>query len=174
MPVAITEIHPAPEESPDALNSEWFVVENGGATPFQAKGCSVAISMRGGRPREVDKLNPGFVLQPGQKVRVVVGSPATKAHGAPPDAVAGGLPNYYLLRRGTMLAGSGSTVYLILRNHEICHATWEGDGHTESVPAAGAEASTAAPATIPASARPEPAKKPEPTGPAVRPKKGKA
>jgi len=49
MALKIVEIHPAVE--PDALNSEWFVLENTGENPFQTKNCTLSVSRRGSKKR---------------------------------------------------------------------------------------------------------------------------
>jgi hypothetical protein len=133
MSLAITEIHATPPGADQALSSEWFVVENRGTAPFAAKGCTVAVSRPGGRPREMGKLDPGFVLAPGGRLRLVTGSPASKLHG-PPPAEEGGLTNYYLFLHHRLIGGAGWTVHLSLRQHELCRATYQG-GATGHAPA---------------------------------------
>src|SRR5687767_11488272 len=107
MRLVIREIHP-PRRS-DELNDEWFVVENAGDKAFSTSGCSVLVG-RGStkRLRAVGTLDPGFTLQPQERVRVVTGSPGKKAHGAVPAAEGeGGTRNYHLFQASSLLAGAG-------------------------------------------------------------------
>src|SRR5687767_12365863 len=99
MRLVIREIHAA--RSADALNDEWFVVENTGDRAFSTAGCSVLVGKGGAsmaRLRAVGTLDPGFTLQPQERMRVVTGNPGKKAHGAVPDAVDGGPRNYHLFQ----------------------------------------------------------------------------
>ena len=52
-------------------------------------------------------IDPGFVLQPGEKMRMCTGNPATQAHGSPPpeDAV----KNYFLFLPKPYLSGGAGT-----------------------------------------------------------------
>lgn len=118
MPLNITELHPSP--SAEDLASEWFILENTGPTVFNAKGCTVAVSKKGAaRPRAIGSLDPGFVLQPGEKIRVVTGKPR-KGEGA--DTAEG--KTYYLFIKERLLATPGTTLHFALHQQELARATF--------------------------------------------------
>ncbi len=112
MAIRISEIHPA--ESPKALNTEWFIIENIGDKPFSTKNCVISVSPPNSKKRtDLVTLDPGFLLSPGEKVRVVTGNPGRKAHGAPPkDDIRG----YNLFLNSSALRGAGSTITFSLRS----------------------------------------------------------
>ena len=69
-------------------------------------------------------IDPGFVLQPGERMRMCTGNPATQAHGAPPaeDQV----KNYFLFLPKTYLAGGAGTVLtLVLRGLPVSKAEFD-------------------------------------------------
>lgn len=113
MPIVIREIHPA--SSAEALNQEWFVLENAGERPFSTAGCTVAVG-RGKRLRTLGQLDPGFTLAPGEKVRVITGNPGKKAQGTPPSD---DVKNYHLFMPERLFTGPGTVVALTLKQHEI-------------------------------------------------------
>ena len=124
MPLSICEIH-APS-APDALNEEWFVLENTGEKPFSTASCAVMVGRGSGRLRQVGTLDPGFTLAPGEKMRVVTGNPGKKAHGAPPEKPQG-LKNYHLFAGVGLVDGKGSVIALALKQHELARATFDPD-----------------------------------------------
>ncbi len=120
MALTITEVHRRTEEK--LLNDEWFVLENGTENSIHTRGCRITLTKGGGRKAvEVARLDPGFVVEPGERVRVVAGRPGTKAHGkAPEDEV----ENYFLLMKGPLLRWPGGTLrvakgQLVLASQEI-------------------------------------------------------
>ncbi len=127
MRLVIREIHAA--RQPDQLNDEWFVVENSGELPFSTAGCTVSVGKGAGkgRLRAIGTLDPGFTLQPGERVRVVTGNPAKKAHGTVPEAGPGeGAPrNYHLFLATRLLQGSGSVIALSLHQHEVARGVFD-------------------------------------------------
>lgn len=137
MPIVIKEIHGA--SKPEALNEEWFVVENAGDKPFSTAGCSVATG-RGKAPRlrGIGTLDPGFTLAPNGRMRIVTGNPGKKAHGKPP-AEDGELKNYHLFQVGPILAGAGTVVALSLKQHELARATFDPKAQLGVAPAPTAE-----------------------------------
>jgi hypothetical protein len=123
MALKIVEIHPA--EEPEALNTEWFVLENGGEKPFSTKNCTLGVTRRGGKKRvELGTLDPGFMLAPGERVRVITGSPGRKAHGKPPEDET---RNYYLLLGDQVLRGAGTVLVFGLRSHALATAEFDPD-----------------------------------------------
>lgn len=107
MAIRFVEIHAASD--PEQLNTEWLVIENDGKTPFNTRGCGMTVSRKGQSKRsELGIIDPGFVLQPGERMRLVTGNPGTKAHGDPPaeDEV----KNYFLFLPKVILRGGAGTV----------------------------------------------------------------
>lgn len=112
MAIRFVEIHTAAD--PEQLNTEWVVVENNGKLPFNTRGCGVTVSKRGQKKRsELGVIDPGFVLMPGDKMRMVTGNPGTKAHGDPPPEDE--IKNYFLFLPSVMLKGPGTILTMTLR-----------------------------------------------------------
>jgi hypothetical protein len=127
MALKIVEIHPAVE--PEALNTEWFVLENVGEKPFQTKNCTLAVSRKGSKKRfELGTLDPGFTIAPGERVRVVTGNPGKKAHGAMPEEK--GLKNYSLFLGQPVVRGGGTVLVFGLRSHVLATAEYDPDAKT--------------------------------------------
>jgi hypothetical protein len=123
MPLAIREIHAA--SSTEALNEEWFVLENLGEKSFSTSGCAVAIGKtHGARLKTIGTLDPGFTLKPNQRVRVITGNPSKKAHGQAPTEEAD-LRNYHLFLGGPLLLGAGSVLAMHLKQHELVRVTFD-------------------------------------------------
>jgi hypothetical protein len=123
MALHISQLHAA--RNKEALNDEWLVLENAGPNDFVAQGCRVTIARNAqARGREIGKLDPGFVLHAGEKIRLVTGSPGKKAHGSPPDE-AKDLKNYHLFLGGPVLEGPGTVVRLVLNQIEMAKATFD-------------------------------------------------
>jgi hypothetical protein len=121
MAIRIVEIHAATD--PDKLNTEWVVLENDGKGPFQTRGCGMTVSKRGEKRRsQLGIIDPGFLLGPGDKVRMLTGSPG-KESDPPPDE--GGVKNYYLLLPRPILQGVGTTLTLTLRGLAVCKAEFD-------------------------------------------------
>ena len=121
MALKIVEIHPAVE--PDALNTEWFVLENAGEKPFQTKNCTLSVTRKGGKKRiELGSMDPGFTIAPGERVRVITGNPGKKAHGALPED---GTRNYSLFLGAAVLRGAGTVLLFGLRSHVLASAEYD-------------------------------------------------
>jgi hypothetical protein len=118
--LAIREIHAA--ASATSLNDEWFILENTAEKSFSTSGCTVLVGRGKGRLRGIGALDPGFTLAPGERVRVVTGNPAKKAHGAPPE---GDPRSYHLFLAERILSGPGTVVSLALKQHEVARATFD-------------------------------------------------
>jgi hypothetical protein len=122
MALVFCEIHPAP--TADALNEEWFVVENTGKIPVTTKGVAMTRAKGKGRGTAIGTLDPGFTLQPGEKIRLITGIASKKAHGAPP-AETDELKNYHLFLKGAVLQGPGTTLRLALKQIEFGVGTFD-------------------------------------------------
>jgi hypothetical protein len=123
MSLQIVKVHPA--KSPDTLNDEWFIVENAGQNDFVSKGCVLTVgksSQPRGRP--VGTIDPGFVLHPGEKVRLITGSPGKKAHGKPPEEDKD-VKNYHLFLGGSVLTGAGTVLRLVLNQVEMVKVVFD-------------------------------------------------
>jgi hypothetical protein len=122
MAIRFVEIHAATD--PEQLNTEWVVIENDGKLPFNTRGCGMTVSRKGQKKRsELGIIDPGFVLQPGEKMRMVTGNPGTKAHGDPPaeDEV----KNYFLFLPQVILKGAGTILTLTLRGLPVSKAEFD-------------------------------------------------
>jgi hypothetical protein len=110
-------------ESPETLNNEWVILENDGKAPFNTRGCGMTVGRRGSNKKSLlGIIDPGFVLQPGERVRMLTGNPGTQAHGTPPeDAV----KNYFLFLPKTYLAGAGTVLTLVLRGLPVSKAEFD-------------------------------------------------
>ncbi len=69
-------------------------------------------------------LKAGLILQPSERVRVVSGSSGRGSHGTAPDEE--GVRNHYLFLKAPYLDKPNSVVRLMMRQHEVCKATWPG------------------------------------------------
>lgn len=120
MALTITEVHRRGDDK--ELNDEWFVVENSTEAAINTRGCRVTLTKGTGKKAfEVAKLDPGFKVDPGGKVRVVCGRPGTKAHGKAPED---DLENYFLLMKVPLFKGQGGVLkvakgQLVLASFEI-------------------------------------------------------
>ena len=121
MAIRIVEIHAASD--PEQLNTEWVVLENDGKNPFQTRGCGMTVSKRGEKRRsQLGIIDPGFLLAPGEKVRMLTGSPGRDAEGPVPED---GTKNYFLLLPKLILQGPGTTLTLTLRGLAVCKAEFD-------------------------------------------------
>lgn len=126
MAIRFVEIHASPD--PTTLNAEWVVLENTGKTPFNTRGCGMTVGRRGSAKKSMlGVIDPGFVLQPGQRVRMCTGNPATEAHGKLPDEVTegpGAITNYSLFLPKTYLV-PGAVLTLVLRGLPVGKAEFD-------------------------------------------------
>jgi hypothetical protein len=122
MPLVITELHKA--KDPHALNEEWLLLENTGPTAITAQGCVLTVARSANdRPRPLGTLDPGFVLHPKEKIRLVAGSPSKKSQGTPP-AENGDLKNYHLFLKEPMLSKPGQVIAVALKQLELARAVF--------------------------------------------------
>src|SRR3954465_11484860 len=121
MPLIFRELHRA--KSAEALNEEWFVVENTGPTVVNAPGWTRPVAKGAkDRARPLGTLDPGFILQPNEKIRLVTGTPSKKAQGEPPDEKA--MKNYHLFRGDTVLKSAGMVVRVAIKQQELARAVF--------------------------------------------------
>ena len=122
MAIRFVEIKAA--ENTEQLNSEWVILENVGKTPFNTRGCGMTVGRRGSAKKSLlGIIDPGFVLEPGQRMRMCTGNPATEKHGPPPaeDTV----KNYFLFLPRTYLKGQGTVLTLVLRGLPVSKAEFD-------------------------------------------------
>lgn len=121
MAVRFVEIHPAEEEG--LLNTEWFILENPGDRPFNTKNCTLSVRKKGQKKKtELGTIDPGFILGPGETIRVVTGNPGRKAHGVQPDD---DVQNYSLFLAAPVLRGAGTVLSLELRSLPVAKAIYD-------------------------------------------------
>ena len=122
MPLVIRSLHRA--EKPELLNEEWILVENTGPGPLTSAGWSVSVARgKGQRPSSLGTLAPGFMIKPGEKVRIITGSPSKKAQGTPPAEE--GAKNYHLFLREAVLTHNGQLLLIQLKQAEIARAVFD-------------------------------------------------
>ena len=98
------EAHAAPDKK--QINLEYFILENAGATSINTGGLQVIAAKKGKRGSVLGVIDPGFMLQPGEKILVVSGVPGKKSHGEPPARE--GMRTYHLFQRDALLHGQGT------------------------------------------------------------------
>ncbi len=120
MALVFRELHKA--KSPDKLNEEWLLLENTGTTVVTAQKVDLTVARRASdRPHPLGTLDPGFILQPKQKIRLVTGTPSKKAHGTPPDEK-DDIKNYHLFLREPVLKSPGMIVRVTQKQQELAKA----------------------------------------------------
>lgn len=121
MAIRFVEIKPA--ENAELLNSEWVILENNGKTPFSTRGCGMTVSRKGSNKKSLlGIIDPGFVLQPGERMRMCTGSPGTEKHGNAPED---GTKNYFLFLPKPYVASPGTILTLVLRGLPVSKAEFD-------------------------------------------------
>jgi len=126
MPLVFEEVHAAPDAK--KVNEEWFVLTNQGASPVSTAGLTVVVSRAGKRGSMLGRIDPGFPLQPGEKILIVSGMPGKKAQGEPPTRE--GLRVYHLMQREGLLRGNGTTVRFALNQLDVAKVTYDKNAAT--------------------------------------------
>ena len=121
MALIFKEAHAAPDRK--KINEEYFVLENNGASAISTAGLQVIATRKGKRGSLLGVIDPGFTLQPGEKIIVVSGMPGKKAHGEPPER--DGLRTYHLLQREPLLGGEGTIIRLCMNQFEVSRLTFD-------------------------------------------------
>ena len=121
MPLVFEEVHAASD--PKKVNEEWFLLANQSATPVSTRGLAVIVSRPGKRGSVMGHIDPGFMLQPGERIIVVSGVPGKKAQGDPPEK--DGLRVYPLMQREVLLKGTGTIVRLVLNQVDVAKVTFD-------------------------------------------------
>jgi hypothetical protein len=123
MPLLFEEVHAAPDKK--KVNQEYFVLANTGASAVSTAGLHVIVSRPGKRGSVMGQIDPGFVLQPGEKILILSGIPGKQSQGEPPAR--DGMRTYYLFQREGLLAGSGTTLRFALNQVDIARVTYQKD-----------------------------------------------
>jgi hypothetical protein len=121
MALVFREAHAAPDKK--RINEEWFILENAGATSINTGGLQVIAARKGKRGSVLGVIDPGFMLQPGEKILVVSGVPGKKSHGEPPTRE--GLRTYHLFQRDPLLAGDGTLLRLAMNQVEVARLVYD-------------------------------------------------
>jgi len=119
MPLIFEEIHAA--TNPKNVNEEFYILANTGAAAISTAGMHVIISRPGKRGSVMGQIDPGFTLQPGEKILVVCGIPGKVSQGNPPTRE--GLRTYFLFQREGLLKGTGTTLRFSLNQMDMARAT---------------------------------------------------
>jgi hypothetical protein len=121
MAIAFREIHATTDKK--RVNEEWFVLENAGATAINTGGLQVISARKGKRGAMLGVIDPGFTLQPGEKILLVSGMPGKKSHGEPPTRE--GMRIYFLLQREPLLQGDGTLLRLAMNQLEVARVVYD-------------------------------------------------
>jgi hypothetical protein len=109
-------------DSTEALNTEWVILENAGSIAFNTRGCGMTVGRRGSNKKSLlGIIEPGFLLKPGERVRMCTGNPGTQAHGNAPDDQT---RNYYLFLPKPYLS-AGAVLTLVLRGLPVSKAEFD-------------------------------------------------
>ena len=131
MPLVFVEVHAAPDKK--KVNEEFFVLANQGASAVSTAGLQVIVSRPGKRGSVMGQIDPGFVLQPGEKILILSGVPGKQAQGEPP--VREGIRTYYLFQREGLLKGNGTTVRFAVNQVDVARVTFDRNSATGIAPA---------------------------------------
>ena len=123
MPLIFEEVHAAPDKK--RVNQEWFILANTGASPVSTAGLQVIVSMPGKRGSVKGQIDPGFLLQPGERILIVSGIPGKVSQGDPPARE--GMRTYHLFQREGLLRGSGTTLRFAMNQVDIARVTFDKD-----------------------------------------------
>ena len=121
MPLVFEEVHAAPDKK--KVNQEWFVLTNTGASAASTAGLHVIVSRPGKRGSVMGQIDPGFVLQPGERILILSGIPGKQSQGEPPARE--GMRTYYLFQRESLLHGSGTTLRFALNQVAVARVTYD-------------------------------------------------
>jgi hypothetical protein len=132
MALIFREAHAAPDKK--QLNHEYFILENAGATAVSTARLQVIRGREGKRGSLLGVIDPGFMLQPGEKILVVSGMPGKKAHGDAPERE--GMRTYHLLQQSALLTGGGTIIKLTLNQIEVAKLIYDPEQKNGVAPAA--------------------------------------
>lgn len=137
MALEIIEIHPT--EDPKLLNNEWITLENTGDVLVNLRGCEIAKGTPQSRKNQkVTKLDPGFVLNPKEKRRIVSGNPRSTVQGAIQEEK--DVENYFLFLKVSYITRPKMLVRVLRGQGVLSQTVWDPDkpagvGQVEKKPA---------------------------------------
>jgi hypothetical protein len=131
MPLVFEEVHASPDKK--HVNQEWFILANTGASPVSTAGLQVIVSMPGKRGSVMGQIDPGFLLQPGERILIVSGVPGKVSQGDPP--VREGMRSYHLFQREGLLRGSGTTLRFAMNQVDVARVTFDREAPLGIAPA---------------------------------------
>jgi hypothetical protein len=123
MPLIFEEVHAAPDRK--KVNEEYFVLANTSASAISTAGLQVIVSRPGKRGSVMGQIDPGFVLQPGEKILILSGIPGKQSQGTPPERE--GVRVYHLFQREGLLRGHGTTLRFALNQVDVARVTYDKD-----------------------------------------------
>lgn len=123
MPLAFEEVHASADKK--KVNEEYFVLANSGASAVSTAGLQVIVSRPGKRGSVMGQIDPGFVLQPGEKILILSGIPGKQSQGQPPARE--GMRTYYLFQREGLLKGSGTILRFAINQVDVARVTYDKD-----------------------------------------------
>ncbi len=121
MPLVFEEVHAAPDKK--RVNEEYYVLANTGASAVSTAGLQVIVSRPGKRGSVMGQIDPGFVLQPGERILILSGIPGKQSQGEPPARE--GLRTYYLFQREGLLRGTGTTLRFAMNQVDVARVTYD-------------------------------------------------
>jgi hypothetical protein len=126
MALVFEEVHAASDKK--RVNEEWFVLANQGASPVSTAGLQVIVGMPGKRGSVMGQIDPGFLLQPGEKILIVSGIPGKVSQGEPPTRE--GMRIYHLFQREGLLRGNGTILRFALNQMDVARITYDRESPT--------------------------------------------
>src|SRR3990170_1640341 len=126
MPLVFEEVHAASD--PKKVNEEWFVLANQSGAPVSTRGLAVIVSRPGKRGSVMGHIDPGFMLQPGEKILIHTGIPGKKAQGEVPTRE--GLRSYPLMQKEILIKGSGTQIRFALNQIDVAKVTFDPESKT--------------------------------------------
>jgi hypothetical protein len=123
MPLIFEEVHAAPDKK--KVNEEYFVLANTSASAISTAGLQVIVSRPGKRGSVMGQIDPGFVLQPGEKILILSGIPGKQSQGQPPERE--GMRVYHLFQREGLLRGHGTILRFALNQVDVARVTYDKD-----------------------------------------------
>jgi hypothetical protein len=121
MPLVFEELHAASD--PKKVNEEYFVLANQSGAPVSTRGLAVIVSRPGKRGSVMGHIDPGFMLQPGEKILIHTGIPGKKAQGEVPSK--DGLRSYPLMQKEILLKGTGTQIRFALNQIDVAKVTFD-------------------------------------------------
>jgi hypothetical protein len=120
MALVFEEVHPSPDKK--KVNEEWFILANHGSGPISTSGLNVVVARKGKRGSVLGQIDPGFILQPGERILIMSGVPGKKAQGTPPERP--GMKSYHLFCREPLLQGDGTIIRFVLNQIDVARVTF--------------------------------------------------